>query len=290
MAFSTLTKSYVNHLLKHLNLRLDTLTAEKLETQRLCDLERLGQFERPVFPVPAAFEQADSARTLQEVGRYQDRFDDFSDPSRNDVRYTYNNAYFTSPDAEVLYAIIRSFRPRTVVEVGCGNSTQITRQAIIDGELDTRLICVDPYPRTEIAALADELHRVPVQELEGGEVFRSLEAGDVLFIDSSHELRAGSDAVFLYSKVIPALPPGVLIHIHDIFLPYDYPKEWVIDDRAGRGHWNEQYLVQALLIIDKVFETLWAGHYLQHTLSDFTKYFPHSDGRAAKSLWLRKIS
>src|SRR5207249_3221505 len=156
----------------------------------------------------------------------------------------YDSDYFSSPDAEVLYAIVRRFQPQTILEVGCGDSTKIMRQAILDGRLKARLISVDPRPRTEISGVADKLYRDPVETVRNPELFQSLQPRDVLFIDSSHEIKMGNDVVFLYLNLIPKLPPGVLIHVHDVFLPYEYPREWIME---RKWEWNEQYLVQSLL-------------------------------------------
>ncbi|ETW98279.1 MAG: hypothetical protein ETSY1_19350 [Candidatus Entotheonella factor] len=118
-----------------------------------------------------------------------------------------------------------------------------------------------------------------------GDTLNQLRSGDVLFIDSSHEIGVGNDVIFLYLQLIPRLPQGTLIHIHDIFLPYDYPRSWVIDERWG---FTEQYLVQALLTYSDAFEVIWASYYLQQTLPQFAIYFPHAQHRTGKSLWLRK--
>jgi hypothetical protein len=286
MALGTVARSGINRMLRVLNLRLETLTAERLEARRLGALDRGGHFSRRVFPVARSFESMEVARLLASVDRYRNRFDDFEDPSRNDVGYTFRNAYFGSPDAEVLYAVIRDVRPTRVIEVGSGYSTRIMRQAILDGHLDTRLVCIDPAPRQEITGLADAVHRQAVEAVGDAELFRSLKAGDILFVDSSHEIRTGNDVVFLYLVVLPELAPGVLIHVHDVFLPYDYPSEWVIRHRFG---WNEQYLVQAILLFSHAFDVLWAGHFLQSSRAEFGSHFPHAAGRRAQSLWLRKV-
>ena len=287
MALTTRIKSSVNQCLKPVNLRVDTLTRENREASRLEIIERLGQFEQPVFPLPSSFESMDPAPILDEVCRYSKRFDDFENPSQNDARYTFDNIYFTSPDTEVLYAMIRRTRPTKIIEVGSGNSTKIMRQAILDGRLATRLISIDPSPRTEISRLVDEFYRQPVETLENDDLFRSLTENDILFVDSSHEIKTGNDVVFLYLNVIPSLRPGVLIHIHDVFLPYDYPREWVLEKRWG---FSEQYLLQALLTFSDTFELLWAGHFLLKTRPDLQQYFSHLKGRTAKSLWLRKTN
>lgn len=287
MAPGTSAKLLINRFLRVFNLRLETLTAENLEAVRLGALAQSGYFARPVFPVPRLFDLMGDSPLFEAARRYGPRFVDFEDPSRNDVGYTFSNDYFTSPDTEVLYAIIRDFQPGKVVEVGSGHSTRLIRQAILDGDLSTRLISIDPEPRAEISNLVDTLYRRPVESLEDGELFRSLQARDILFIDSSHMIKTGSDVVFLYLAVLPDLPPGVLIHIHDVFLPYDYPRGWVVGERR---QWNEQYLVQALLMFTNAFEVLWAGHFLQRTRRDFSEHFPHLNGRVAQSLWLRKAN
>lgn len=224
---------------------------------------------------------------LEKISSYGPRFVDFEDPSCNDVGYTFENDYFTSPDTEVLYTIVRKYQPATIVEVGSGHSTKVIRQAVLDGHLNTHVISIDPHPRTEIRGLVDKTYREPIEALGNTECFRSLKEGDILFIDSSHVIKTGNDVTFLYLNVIPELPPGVLIHIHDVFLPYDYPRECVIEKRWG---WNEQYLAQARLAFASAFEVLWAGHFLQHTRGGFAHHFPHLNGRVPRSLWLRKMT
>jgi len=285
MALTTSLKNYINNYLRRVNLQVETLTAEKLERRRLEDLMQSGHFLRPVFPTPPTFNSIEVKSVLVELQKYEKRFNDFEEASHNIVGYTFVNDYFSSPDAEVLYAMVRKFQPRKVIEVGSGHSTRIIRQAILDGYLNTCLVSIDPYPRREISGLVERFYPKTVETLGDPELFSSLQGNDFLFIDSSHEVRTGNDVVFLYLNIIPELHPGVMIHIHDIFLPYDYPKEWIM-----QKHWpfTEQYLVQAMLNFSNIFEVLWAGYFLQRTRSDFEKYFPHLNGQTAKSLWLRK--
>ena len=284
MAISTQIKSTVNSWLCGLNLRLETLTEEKIETNRLEALDQSGYFEEEAFPIPQGFRSAKIEPILEELSKYSQRFNDFKDITRNDVGYTFENQWYSSPDAEILYTMIRKFRPNKIIEVGCGNSTKLMRQAIIDGMLDTQLISIDPHPRTDIEGFSDRVYRMPVESIRENEIFDSLKSGDILFIDSSHTVKSGNDVVYLYNVVIPKLNPGVLIHIHDIFLPYDYPMNWVMNKMWG---WNEQYLVYAILCGNHNFEVLWAGHFLQRTLADFAQHFPHLRGFAS-SLWLHK--
>lgn len=284
MAASTTVKIWLNHALTPLGLRLDTLTRERAEHARLAALDARGQFSRPAFPLLPSIGAGNPAAILEMLRAHRDRIDELADPLANRAGYRLDNAYFGSPDAEVLYCMIRAHAPRRIVEIGSGHSTRVSRLAIDDGALPTRLVCIDPAPREDVAHLADELHRARVETLDRPELFASLARDDVLFIDSSHEVSIGSDTVHLCLDVLPRLASGVLVHIHDIFLPYEYPREWVM--KRGMAY-NEQYLVQALLQDSDRFEVLWAGHYLQRTLPDFARHFAHLHGRTAQSLWLR---
>ena len=134
-------------------------------------------------------------------------------------------------------------RPRAplYLEVGSGNSTKFAARAIRDHALPTRVVSIDPFPRAEIDALCDEVIRQPAEDVDLA-VYDSLAAGDILFIDNSHRVLQNSDATVMLTEVVPALAPGVLVGIHDIFLPEDYPPQW-----ADRWY-SEQYLLAAWLL------------------------------------------
>ncbi len=284
MAFTTRIKDIANDLLRRANLRLDTLTAEKREAHRLADLAATGYFKKPAFPLLPAFQSRAYESILAELPKHRARFDSFAKASANDVGYTYENGFYTSPDAEVLYTMVRKFQPRQILEIGCGNSTRISRQAIIDGKLATRLVCIDPCPRTEIRALADEIHLERIESPASLKYFQALEPGDFLFIDSSHELRLGNDCVFLYLRALREVKPGVIIHIHDIYLPWDYPAKW-----KETHPWSEQYLVQCLLEKPNEFEVLWPTYYLSQSLLGFAEHFSNQRAHCpSTSLWLRQ--
>jgi hypothetical protein len=217
---------------------------------------------------------------------FRDRFDTFERTGENSVGYTFNNSFFSSPDAEVLYAMVHRHRPETIVEVGSGNSTKISRQAVRDGKLETQIISIDPAPRTKVEALVDHVRRRRVEAGWDVSFFEDLREGDILFIDSSHTVQTGNDVAFLYLCVLPRLAPGVIVHVHDIFLPFEYPKEWVLNERHG---WNEQYLVHALMQNNSAFDVLWPGRFVQQQMDAFEEHFPHMRTSAqASSLWLRK--
>lgn len=153
----------------------------------------------------------------------------------------WNNAWFTGIDLAGLYAMIAFRAPALYVEIGSGFSTRTARRAITENGTHTRIRSIDPEPRAECNALCDEIVRGPLAEA-GVEVFNDLSAGDVLFFDGSHQAFQNSDVTILFLEVLPSLPPGVLIHIHDVWLPYDYPARW--------QHWyyNEQYLLASILL------------------------------------------
>lgn len=159
--------------------------------------------------------------------------------------YDPDNDQFPPHDARLLYAMLRHLRPRRMVEVGSGWSTTVTAAAIRDGDLGTELTCIEPYPREFLRAMGDEITlREEKVEHTPAKIFDALGEGDVLFIDSSHVAKTGSDVVHLFLEILPSLADGVIVHVHDIFLPEDYPVGWV---RNG-FNWNEQYLLQAYLI------------------------------------------
>ena len=151
------------------------------------------------------------------------------------------NTYFSALDAITLYGLLGSHKPARYFEVGSGNSTKFARRAVRDFGLNTKIISLDPYPRAEIDALCDRVIRQPLEDVETA-LFNELEAGDVLFIDNSHRAFQNSDVTVFFLEILPRLKPGVIVHIHDIFLPYDYPRLW-----ANR-HYSEQYLLAAYLL------------------------------------------
>jgi predicted O-methyltransferase YrrM len=280
MPLSSKIKSGLNKGLEPLNLKLATRTAEKSEQHRIRKLAEAGQFERAVLPVLPQFQACDPGPVLSGLKTFAKEIDAFA-VTRED-RFSLHNSYFTTPDAEVAYVIARLMKPARIVEVGSGNSTFLFREAIADGALTTELISIDPNPRRAVEAAADRVIRT-TGETAPSEIFTALQANDILFIDSSHEVKTGNDVVTLALTVLPQLKPGVLVHFHDILLPYEYPREWV--ELYG---WTEQYLVQAMLQDSDAFEALWPGHFLQRTLPDFDAHFARGRGVNATSLWLRR--
>ena len=153
----------------------------------------------------------------------------------------WRNGFLPGLDSAAIYSFIRSRRPVTYLEVGSGSSTRFARRAISDGELETKIVSIDPRPRAQVDALCDVLVRGPL-ELADPAAFAQLGAGDVVFLDGSHRVFTGSDATVFLLDLLPTLAPGVLVGIHDVYLPDDYPPE------VANRHYSEQYLLAALLL------------------------------------------
>lgn len=168
------------------------------------------------------------------------------------------NGSFMSVDASVYYAMIRHFAPRRIIEIGAGNSTLLAAAAIqtnlLQNLCETELISIDPYPSMNFAAIPEvsRFIEAKVQEVDL-DLFTSLAAGDILFIDSSHTVKLGGDVWWEICEILPRLHRGVLVHIHDISLPKPYPKIYYDSQLL----WMEQYLLQAFLIYNSYYEIIW---------------------------------
>lgn len=196
----------------------------------------------------------------------------------------FDSRFLSALDACVVYTGISHFAPRRVLEVGSGNTTHFIARAVADHRLDTEVTCIDPEPRRDIEELPVTFER---RVLEPSDVDRiaSLESGDVLFIDSSHFMQQGFDVDILFNRGFPALQPGVIVHVHDVFLPYGYPTGW------KELRFNEQ---QALVgwLLSGYFETLFATQYVWRDMADELRHTcrtfrPDLKGDGG-SLWLRK--
>jgi predicted O-methyltransferase YrrM len=151
------------------------------------------------------------------------------------------NTWFEGLDIVALYSLVSLRRPAHYIEVGSGQSTRIVRKAIADHGLPTRIISLDPQPRAAIDAICDEVVRSRLEDCDLA-LFSRLKAGDMLFLDGSHRCFQNSDVVVFFLEVLPQLTPGVLVHVHDIWLPYDYPPEW------SARYFSEQYLLGVYLL------------------------------------------
>ncbi len=231
-------------------------------------------------------------RLLTELGQYERGFD-WSDHETPGRRYFIENGYFEQGDGMILYAMIRHFRPRRLIEVGSGHSSALamdTNDRYCDPKME--LSFIEPYPdRLRALMRSDDADQVklyvaPVQEVPL-ELFETLEANDILFIDSSHVAKMGSDVNHLFFTVLPRLKPGVLIHVHDVFYPFEYPLEWM---RQGRA-WNELYLLRAFLQFNAAFEIVLYNNLMWHHAPGLVKqHLPIMAINPGGSIWLRKVA
>lgn len=195
----------------------------------------------------------------------------------------FDQDWFPRLDAVAAYAILRRSQPRRIVEIGSGHSTRFLARAVQDGALATQIICIDPAPRASLDALAAK-HEAKLLRDADPRLFEELASGDILFIDSSHVAMPGTDVDRLFLDILPRLPGGVLLHVHDVFLPDPYPPEW-----AWRGY-NEQLLIGALLqgeAYDLVFASHYVAAYRPELLASVNR-LPFIPGSHEASLWLRK--
>ena len=220
--------------------------------------------------------------------RFRHEYDQFPvEPTGEPGRFHFNNGLFDGSDALVAYCMIRHFQPRLIIEVGSGFSSLIAAEAIARNK-DSALICIEPFPLNFLRQGFPGLRSLIEKKVEdiGLEFFSQLESGDILFIDSSHTVKIGGDVNYLFLEVLPRLKPGVIVHVHDIFLPFDYPRDWVMDELR---FWTEQYLLQAFLSFNSEFEVLMANAYLAHyCMQELKATFTNSPWWGGGSFWMRR--
>ena len=209
--------------------------------------------------------------------------------------FFYNNGSFESGDAEYLYNMIRHFQPQRIIEIGSGQSTLIAACAVEANRRDNpgytcEHICIEPYEAPWLEELGVRVIREPVERV-GKHLFSQLERNDILFIDSSHVIRPQGDVLFEYLEILPSLRSGVLVHIHDIFTPKDYPGQWLLVDMR---FWNEQYLLEAFLMFNSQYKIIGSLNFLRHQYPDeLTSCCPvlreQIDFREPGSFWIERV-
>jgi hypothetical protein len=247
------------------------------------DTRTLGDIEERLSDLPGVdMRESAQLELLEELVEYRAEIADLRIPPG-----------FGAMDVEVLYGIVRRFRPRLFIEIESGVSTRLAARAMATNEragaAPGRIIVIDPDADAEldsdarISVRREASTRVPV------ELFLQVEAGDMLFIDTSHVLKTGSDVHSLFLDVLPRVPVGVMVHVHDIFLPREYPMRWFTDLRFA----SEQYLLQAFLAFNDAFEVVWSSAYLHHKvpqrLSEVLHAYDSNAARQGASFWMRRV-
>jgi methyltransferase family protein len=208
------------------------------------------------------------------------------------LRYYYDNPFYSYSDAILLHCMIRYLKPTRIVEVGSGFSSCVTldtNELFFGGSIATTFI--EPYPERLVSLIKDEdkgrIRIIPfgLQDVDPVE-FEALKANDILFIDSTHVSKINSDVNAIFFDILPRLPSGVYIHIHDIFFPFEYPKVWVYEGRA----WNEMYLLRAFLQYNNAFSVVLMNTFMQHFhTSFFDLHMPLCLKNTGGSIWIRKV-
>lgn len=227
----------------------------------------------------------DFAALLAEIERYRPELERIGGEAPPEPRWAQD--WFPGLDAAAAYALIRNRRPARILEIGSGHSTRFLRRAVRDGGLEAEITCIDPAPRASLEGTGVGFIRSVIQDVPMDRLPK-LAAGDVLFLDSSHIALPGSDVDLVLNHIVPTLPAGVLIHVHDIVLPDPYPDAW---------HWrsyNEQMLVAAMLG-GSGYKPLFSSHYARTRMLGRGEipgfdWLPLQEGALETSIWLEKLS
>lgn len=255
---------------------------------------RHGHGKAPLQPLYDIIDarRAEYAQLLEKFSHYAPVFAGIRDSKAetDENQPAWNNAFLPGLDIVALYGIIAEYKPARYVEVGSGNSTKVARKAVSDQQLATRIWSIDPYPRAQIDHLADEVLRQPFENTGMADwLIQNLEAGDILFIDNSHRSFPNSDVTVFFMEVLPRLKPGVIVQVHDMYLPYDYPQ--FMCDRF----YNEQYLLAANIMANpQRYQTLMPNFFVSEdpALSALTEPIWKQPGmpvveKHGGSYWLR---
>ncbi|HLY71174.1 MAG TPA: class I SAM-dependent methyltransferase [Puia sp.] len=213
----------------------------------------------------------------------------FSDNKKDKLRFYYTNGFYEHGDAIILYIFLRYFKPGKIIEVGSGYTSALMLDTRDLSLKNMELIFIEPNPERLFSLITEkdkENTKIFVNKVQDipFSIFETLNENDILFIDSSHISKAGSDLNHLLFEVLPRLKKGVKIHIHDIFFPFEYPKEWILSGRS----WNEDYLIRSFLMFNNEFKIIFFSDFLYKYNPNLFKGMPLSYKKTGYNLWLEK--
>lgn len=253
-------------------------------------------WDRECNPIGMDLRLEEQVILLREFTRHRDAYETLPRTDTGDGRFYLQNSKFESVDAEILFCFIRTLRPRRIIEIGAGFSTLLMVEVIQsmmaeDPEYDCSITSIEPYPAAGFKEKLPSFVTVIEQPVEtlALDTFLSLRANDILFIDSSHVLKIGGDVQFEILHVIPSVAKGVAVHVHDVFIPGEYPSHWVKEEHR---FFTEQYLLQAFLSFNDSFEVVWSGAAMQRKHpNELAKAFSSytSDAIVPGSFWIRRV-
>ncbi|MFK8060755.1 MAG: class I SAM-dependent methyltransferase [Polaribacter sp.] len=231
-------------------------------------------------------------KQLELVKEFENYYEDIPYPEEqnNNFRYYFKNGFYSYTDAIFLYSALRHFKPKQIIEVGSGFSSSVmldTNEMFFNNKIN--LTFIEPYPnrlnnllkeedKTNTKIIVDKVQNVSLN------IFKNLNSGDILLIDSTHVAKTGSDVNFIIFNILPCLKKGVIIHFHDIFFPFEYPKEWVLNGY----NWNEDYFIKAFLMYNKQFEIKLFADFLHKNHSAVFKNMPLCYKNSGGNLWIQK--
>ena len=244
-------------------------------------------------PLPGIDWNVDAQLEFLRSLRYEHELPDLLAPRSSPLQFRLQNGSFESGDAEFLYQVIRAKRPSRFFEIGSGQSTLIARRAILKNAEESpayscKHVCIEPFEAPWLEQTGALIVRSRVEEVDR-RLFAELDANDVLFIDSSHMIRPQGDVLAEYLEILPSLRPGVMVHIHDIFSPRDYLREWLVE---RMWLWNEQYLLEAFLTENRSWRILSALNYLRHRhFGELHRACPYlSSDREPGSFYIQRVA
>lgn len=214
----------------------------------------------------------------------------FKSEKQEKLRYQFGNGSYSYTDGIVLYSMIRHFEPKRIIEIGSGYSSMVmldTNELFFDNQIN--LTFIEPFPERLYSLMKEDDKKITAVvesevQLIPLDVFEKLQAGDILFVDSTHVSKTGSDVNYILFEILPVLNSGVLIHFHDVFYPFEYPKEWVFQGR----NWNEDYILKAFLMYNEKFEIKLFSEYLYKHHKNVFKDMPLCYNNTGGNLWLEK--
>jgi predicted O-methyltransferase YrrM len=215
----------------------------------------------------------------------------FPAEKKEGFRFAFHNPSYSWGDAIILFCMIRELKPRRILEIGSGHTSALildTNERYFDGSIECTF--VEPHPELLFSLLRpdeERRQRLIPKKLQDVDLtlFDALETGDILFVDSSHVVKAGSDCQLLFSDILPRLNPGTLIHFHDVYDRFDYPAEWL---REGRG-WNEQYILRAFLQFNSEFWIkLYTAYMVTRYREWFEKHMPNCLRNSGAQIWIER--